>query len=249
VTDPGPATPFAPTRWTLVWRSRGETPEARAALAELCEAYYQPVFRFLRCEGREEDAARELTQEFFARVLAGSGFAGAERARGRFRSFLLGAVKHFLQDLRDRERRQKRGGGVGPESLDAPGPGDTGTAPGLQVADPAAPVADAWFDRQWALALMERALTSLESQFVADGKHRQFEVLKPWLAGTGAGLSQAGAASLLGLTEGALKVAVHRFRKRFRELLRAEIAQTLGEGGDVDDELRYLVEVLTRGDG
>ena len=246
MSHPGPGGSFGPTRWTLVLRSRGETPDARAALAELCEAYYQPVFRFLRREGRDEDSARELTQEFFARVLSGSGFAGAERARGRFRSFLLGAVKHFLGDLRDRERRQKRGGGVAPESLDAPRREGTDTAPGLQVADPAASVADGWFDRQWALTLMERALTVLETEFAAGGKGEHFDVLKPWLAGTGAGSSQADVARSLGLSEGAAKVAVHRFRKRFRELIRAEIAQTLGEGGDVDGELRYLVEVLAQ---
>ncbi|MBK6900052.1 MAG: sigma-70 family RNA polymerase sigma factor [bacterium] len=201
------------------------------------------MFRFLRREGRDEDAARELTQEFFARVLAGSGFAGAERARGRFRSFLLGAVKHFLGDLRDREHCQKRGGGRAPESLDAPRLDGTDTAAGLQVPDPSAPFADVWFDRQWALTLMDRALTALEDDFVASGKERHFGVLKPGLLGAGAELSPAVAANALGLTEGAAKVAIHRFRKRFREFIRAEIAQTLGEGADVDGELRYLVEV------
>src|SRR3954468_13823854 len=149
--DPAPSHAFAPTRWTLVLRARGESVEARGALSELCEAYYQPVFRFLRREGREEDAARELTQEFFARLLAGGGLGAADPRRGRFRSYLLGAVKHFLADQRDREQRQKRGGGVRPESLDA----STDTSPMLQIADMASAPDDTFFDREWALAAME----------------------------------------------------------------------------------------------
>src|SRR6185503_10752876 len=117
-----PASPheFAATRWTLVLRARGESVEARAALSELCEAYYQPVLRFLRREGREEDAARELAHEFFSRILESGGFDEADPGRGRFRSYLLGALKHFLADQRKREHRLKRGGGVPSESLDMP---------------------------------------------------------------------------------------------------------------------------------
>ena len=122
-TSAATTSPFAPTRWTLILRARGESVEARAALGELCESYYEPVLRFLRREGRDEDAARELTQEFFARVLAGGGFDEADPERGRFRSYLLGALKHFLADQRKREHRLKRGGGATPESLDASGAG------------------------------------------------------------------------------------------------------------------------------
>ena len=233
---------FAPTRWTLVLRARGESAEARGALSELCEAYYQPVFRFLRREGREEDAARELTQEFFARLLAGGGLGAADPRRGRFRSYLLGAVKHFLADQRDREQRQKRGSGVAPESLDA----QTDTQPALQVPDHASTPDDTLFDREWALAVMDRALQSLAAEFAGADKAEQFTVLKPWLVGDGALLPQAEAGARLGLSETAVKVAIHRLRKRFREVIRAEIAQTVDEGGDVDRELRYLVEVLTR---
>ena len=234
---------FAPTRWTLVLRARGGSVEARGALSELCEAYYQPVFRFLRREGREEDAARELTQEFFARLLAGNGLGAADPRRGRFRSYLLGAVKHFLGDQRKQEQRLKRGGGVAPESLDA----EHGTAPGLQVADHASAPDDTLFDREWALAVMERALQSLAAEFAGADKTEQFTVLKPWLVGDAAALQQADAAARLGLSESAVKVAIHRLRKRFREVIRAEIAQTMEEAGEVDGELRYLVEVLARG--
>lgn len=220
------------------------------ALAELCEAYWMPVYRFLRRE-RDEERARELTQEFFARVLARGGVAGADPARGRFRSFLLGAVKHFLADVRDHENRLKRGGGAIHESLDSPNGAvtDDGRTEGAggEIEDPGAEVSDTYFDRQWALALMDRALGLLAQEFTTEGKQAQFEGLKPWLVGDSAGVSQAEAAARLGMSEGALKVAIHRLRKRFREVLREEISQTVGDPGAVDGELRYLVEVLTAG--
>jgi len=233
---------FSATRWTLGLRARGGSVEARGALSELCEAYYQPVFRFLRREGREEDAARELTQEFFARLLAGNGLGAADPRRGRFRSYLLGAVKHFLANQRDHESRQKRGSGLAPESLDA----GTDTEPALQITDHASTPDDTLFDREWALAVMARALQSLADEFTRDGKADQFTALKPWLVGDAALLPQADAATRLGLSETAVKVAIHRLRKRFREVIRAEIAQTMEEARDVDAELRYLVEVLAK---
>src|SRR6185436_7773036 len=178
-----PASPheFAATRWTLVLRARGETVEARAALSELCDAYYQPVVRFLRREGREEDAARELTQEFFARILARGGFDEADPERGRFRSYLLGALKHFLADQRKHEHRLKRGGGAVVESLDASDPDDEHSHP--QFADPSVPAPEAIFDHEWALAVIARALGVLEQEFASAAKPDQFETLKPWLMG------------------------------------------------------------------
>jgi RNA polymerase sigma factor (sigma-70 family) len=231
---------FAPTRWTLVLRAQGESPASQQALSELCAAYWTPVFRFLRREGRSEDTARELTQEFFARLLARQRLGDVEPGRGRFRSYLLGAVKHFLADQRERDGRLKRGGGAECESLDRSGD----TAAQLQVADPASPPPDALFDRAWALAVMERALAAVQHEFADAGKAGQFETLKPWLAGEATGLSQADAAAKLGLNEGAVKVAVSRLRKRFRELVRAELAQTVATVDEVQEELRYLVEVL-----
>jgi RNA polymerase sigma factor (sigma-70 family) len=240
----GPAiSPFAATRWTLVLRARGDTVEARGALSELCEAYYEPVFRFLRREGRDQDAARELTQEFFARLLASGGIGAADPQRGRFRSYLLGAVKHFLSDQRDHHRRAKRGGGGTPESLDA----DDRSSPALQIADGTSAPDDRMFDRAWALAVMDRALASVAAELAADGKADQFTILKPWLAGDAETLPQSEAAARLGVSETAVKVAIHRLRKRFRELIRAEIAQTVDDSAEVDAELRYLVEVLARG--
>ena len=234
--------PFAPTRWTLVLRSRGKSVEGRAALSELCEAYYQPVLRFLRREGRDEDAAREQAHDFFARVLSGSGFDGADPERGRFRSYLLGALKHCLADQKDQARRLKRGGGIAPISLEATA--GTDTSPGLQVEDPGAANRDALFDREWALAIMDRALAELQNEFATAGKADQFEALKPWLMGDTSALSQSEAARRLELTEGAVKVMIHRLRKRFRESVRTEIAQTLRDPGLVDEELRHLIEAL-----
>ena len=234
--------PFAPTRWTLVQRARGESAESRAALSELCEAYYQPVLRFLRREGRDEDAARELTHDFFARILAGGGFDGADPERGRFRSYVLGALRHFLADQRDHARRLKRGSGVLPESLDVPV--GTDTSPGFQVADPAATTHDVVFDREWALTVMGRALSALQKEFAEAGKQDEYDTLKPWLMGDVATGSQADVARRLDLTEGAVKVTIHRLRKRFRGLVRAEIAQTLREPALVDEELRHLIEAL-----
>jgi RNA polymerase sigma-70 factor (ECF subfamily) len=233
--------PFAPTRWTLVLRARGDSAEARVALNELCEGYYQPVFRFLRREGRDEDSARELTQEFFARMLARGELGGVDPVRGRFRTYLLGAVKHFLADARDREHAAKRGGGHKVESLDT----GTDTTDELSITANVSPPSDTFFDREWALALMDRALAALAGEFEAEGKQDQYNALKPWLVGDTEALSQAEAAGRLGLSEGAVKVAIHRLRKRFRDLIKAEVTQTLDDPAQAEAELRYLVEVLS----
>jgi DNA-directed RNA polymerase specialized sigma24 family protein len=235
---------FVTTHWTRVLEARGDTPDAQAALGELCTAYYAPVLAFIRRSGRADDASRDLTQEFFARLLARRGLDTVERGRGRFRSFLLGAVKHFLADQHDRASAAKRGGGQTPLPFDAHGSGDTTVS--LQIPDPAATVPDTFFDRQWALTILDRALTALAAEHHSANKSTQFETLKPWLTGDSEKLSQADAARQLDLNEGALKVAIHRLRKRFRELVKAEIAQTVGTGADVQVELNYLLEVLSR---
>jgi DNA-directed RNA polymerase specialized sigma24 family protein len=232
---------FVTTRWTRVLAARGESPDARAALSELCDTYYEPVCRFLRLEGRPDDAARELAHEFFARILGGPAFDRAAPERGRFRSFLLGALRHFLADRRDHERALRRGG----QSIHTPLPvagEDDPSKP--EPADSTATLTDRQFDREWALTLVTHAATALEAEFVADGKQSVFEVLKPWLTGDSAALSQAEAGAKLGLRESAVKVAIHRLRKRFRERVRAAIADTVPDDADVDQELRYLVEVL-----
>lgn len=244
-----PATPtpdkhpaaFIPTRWTLVLRARGQSPEAQKALGELCEAYWQAVFRFLLREGRNDDTARDLTQEFFARLLGRQGLDTIEPGRGKFRSFLLGALKHFLADMRDRERAAKRGGGAVPLPLDRGA--DTSTE--LPLPDPNAGVDDRVFDREWALAVVRRSVDALAAEAERTGRKSQFDGLKPWLMGEVGGTSQAELARQLGMSEGAVKVAIHRLRQRFRELVRAEIAQTVPSPSDVRQEMAYLVEVLS----
>lgn len=231
---------FRTTRWTQVLQARGDSPEAKSALSELCAAYYAPVFGFIRRNASSEEAARDLTQEFFRRLLARQGIEGVQPSRGRFRSFLLGAVKHFLADMRKHDQRQKRGAGQTMEPLE---PG-TDTSPGLQLPDPAAPNPEDEFDRKWALTMLERALGSLAREQDLAGKSAQFEALKPWLTGEIQQISQADAARQIGLNEGAVKVAIHRLRRRFREVLKGEIGQTLSEPAHVDEELRCLLKAL-----
>jgi RNA polymerase sigma factor (sigma-70 family) len=231
---------FVTTQWTRVLEARGDSPEAKAALSDLCAAYYAPVFAFIRRNAPDEDSARDLTQEFFARLLARDGIATVDPQRGRFRSFLLGAVKHFLNDMRDHVHRLKRGAGQTIEPFD---PG-TDTSPSLELPDPNAPSPDREFDRKWALTLLDRALVVLAEEHKASEKSGQFEALKPWLTGDTENISQAEAARQLGLNEGAVKVAIHRLRRRFREVIKNEIGQTVGDRAQVDEELRYLLEAL-----
>lgn len=232
---------FATTRWTLVARARGESPEARMALSDLCAAYYGPVEAFIRRQTADGQEARDLTQEFFARLLAGSGVGGADPERGRFRSYVLGAVKHFLHAEWVRRSAAKRGAGVEHVPI-----GDEATTePGWQVADAGAVSADVAFDREWAHALLDRALTRLGLEMEADGKARHFEVLKGCLQGAAVVRPQAELGAALGMTEATVKVAIHRLRKRFREVVRAEIAETLVDGGPVDEEMRHLIQALS----
>ncbi len=228
-----PAPAFAATRWTLVVQAQGRTPEARAALSDLCAAYYTPVQEFIRQWLRGADQADDLTQEFFAEILSRGGVDGAVPERGKFRSFLLGAVKHFLSHARERERTLKRGGGVEFQPLDA----------GSDVPDAALPP-DAAFDRQWALTLLSRAMDALEAQFAAEEKADMFRVLKPWLTGE-AETPQSAAAVALGLSETAVKVAIHRLRQRFRQQLRAELAATLDSAAMVEEEMGHLFAALS----
>lgn len=222
---------FHPTHWTLVLSARGKSAEAKAALADLCATYYVPVVSFLHREGRNEDAAREMAHAFFESLLAG-GLGMPDPERGRFRSYLLGALKHFLVKQRGGLLAAKRGGGAEHVPLEA------------EEALP--PMADdsLAFDREWALTLIARALAALESEY--SGKPRVFAVLKPWLDGAVEG-PQAEAAVELGISEGAVKVAIHRLRARFRELIRAEVATTVNDPAEVGEELRHLIAVASRG--
>lgn len=222
---------FTDTRWTLVAQARGNDTAARTALSQLCEAYYVPVVTFLTCQGRSDDEARELAHEFFAAVLAGRSLGAADPARGRFRNYLLGAVKHFAADRSERARAVRRGGGASHAELDPELPGADAPADHERA-----------FDRQWALTVVARAVETTRRQLADAGKGRQFEVLKPAI--TGSEFSHADAAHQLGMSEGALKVAVHRLRQRFREAVMEEIAHTVPAEADIDDELRHLLAAL-----
>lgn len=232
---------FMTTHWTCVLLARGESAEARAALNELCTAYYAPVQAFLRFSVRRGESADDLTHDFFARVLTGRAFAKADPQRGRFRSYLLGAVKHFLSDTRDREQAIKRGGGAGHVRLDL----GTDTSPGIDVADPNAVSPEAAFEKQWALTLLDRALHQLQTELTLADKAAQYEMLKPWLTGN-VEESQAAVAQSFGMNENAIKVAIHRLRRRFRELVKAEIAHTVHDPSDQERELRDLIAALGR---
>lgn len=229
---------FRTTRWTQVGRAKADSPEGRRALAELCDAYYEPVAAFLRYELRDEDAARELAHDFFKRLLAGGAIARAERDRGRFRSYLLGAVKHFLSHHRETTRRLKRGGGVENISLNET---EARSVPDTAVLPP-----DAAFDRQWALTVVARALEALRTEAVVDGRAEFFEQVKPWLTGDASRGDQTALAAGCGMSANTLKVAVHRLKGRFRQLLKAEVAGTLDDPGLVEAEMRALFAALGR---
>jgi RNA polymerase sigma-70 factor (ECF subfamily) len=236
-----PAGPFLTTRWTQVLAARGETPEAKKALSDLCGAYYAPVVSFLRRSGQGEDQARDLAHEFFARLLARHGLDGADPQRGRFRSYLLGAVKHFLANHRVSSLREKRGAGAAHEPIAAA----TDTSPGLEIPDPATMPSDVIFDREWALNVLDRGLVLLARECEEAGNHRLFETLKPWLTGDRPERTQAGAARELELTEGAVRVAIYRLRRRFRALVKAEIGQTVDTPAEVEAELNHLIAALS----
>lgn len=236
-----PGDDFNTTRWTQVCAAQGASAQSGTALADLCAAYYAPVHAYISRTAHDLGDARDLTQEFFARLLAGRVLAGADREKGRFRSYLLGAVKHYLADTRDHLHAAKRGG----LHEHVPLVSGTDTSPGHEIAASDPQPADAWFDRQWGLAVLELALSSIATEHEQHGKSAQFQLLKPWLTGDAGELSQAEVASRLGMNEGAVKVAIHRLRRRFRDLVKAEISQTVSTEQDAREELRHLIEIVS----
>jgi RNA polymerase sigma factor (sigma-70 family) len=233
---------FATTRWSLVLAAgRRSSDRSTDALASLCETYWYPVYAFIRRQGHDTDAARDLTQEFFARVLEKNYFGAADPARGRFRAFLLTSIRHFLSNERDRARALKRGGATPALSLDVE------TAEGtyqLEGQDDLTP--EKLFDARWATLLLDRALARLQHAYAASGKSATFDRLKGFLTGDSADVPYAEAARSLDSTEAAVKVAVHRLRRRFREALIEEITETVSSPADVDAELRHLRAAVTR---
>lgn len=237
---PPQQSPFHTTRWTRVCLAKSDSEDGRRALADLCDAYYEPVVAYLRRALRDADAARDMSHAFFASVLAGGAIQSADPERGRFRFYLLGAVKHFLSHQREAQQRQRRGGGVAPLSLDAATEG----MPALDVADDERMSPDAVFDRQWAVTVLARAMDALQAGCAAEGKSDLFDTLRPWLLGESAYGDQAAAASALGMNANALKTAVHRMRHRFRQCVKSEVAGTLKDEAAVEDEMRALLSAL-----
>jgi RNA polymerase sigma-70 factor (ECF subfamily) len=234
---------FHTTHWSLIAAAAGsEGAECSAALEELCQAYWYPVYAFIRRRGHSADDARDLAQEFF-RLLLEKGYLGdADPDRGRFRAFLLTAVARFLSKEHDKAVALKRGGGRQPL------PFELGEGESRYLREPSHEwTAERIFTRRWALTLLDRTLAALRREHETAGKVPQYEALKVFLTGEAGTPSLRQVALDLGMTEGAVKVAVHRLREKYRQKLRDEIAQTVATPEDVEDELRQLLAAL-RGD-
>ncbi|HWB10341.1 MAG TPA: sigma-70 family RNA polymerase sigma factor [Pirellulales bacterium] len=231
---------FATTHWSVVLAAgRRTSTHARRSLAVLCQGYWYPLYCYVRRQGYSAHDAQDLTQEFFLRLLAKNSLSDVCPERGRFRAFLLAALKHFLSNERDRARAKKRGGGQKPLSLDFRGAEERFV---LEPVDESTP--EKIYDRCCAVALVESALERLETDYRRSGKGPFFERFKGTLTGERGASTYDDLARELGMTTGAVKVAVHRLRKRFRRCLRDEIAQTVSDPAEVDDELRDLFGAL-----
>ncbi|MCY2996348.1 MAG: sigma-70 family RNA polymerase sigma factor [Planctomycetota bacterium] len=234
----GAAGGFQSTHWSLVLRA-GHREDREAALAALCERYWYPLYAYVRRRVVDVNEAQDLTQEFFAWLLEKNALVHASRERGRFRSFLLTAVKNFLANQWDRTKARKRGGGIQRLSLDL----DCGESRlHLEPSHDLTP--ERLFERQWVMTLLDLVMRRLLNEYESSGKADQFERLKGAMTGDRDRLPYAAVAAELGMSEEAARQAASRLRKRYRELLREEVAQTLAEPGDVDDEIRSFFEVL-----
>lgn len=235
----GAGSRFATTQWTLVVAA-GQTssPDSQAALSKLCTLYWYPLYAYCRRRGLNADQAADATQGFFARLLEQKIVRGADPRRGKFRSYLLGAFKHYLSHEWARERAQKRGGGRRFVPLDPQ------EAEARYAMEPAHELtAERLFDRQWALRVLELAMEELARQCARDGKERHFQLLKPFLAG-GDGAAYRAAGAEVGLAEGAVRVFVHRLRRRYRQLLRDQLSHTVATPEQVDDEIHHLFAAI-----
>ncbi|MBC7855658.1 MAG: sigma-70 family RNA polymerase sigma factor [Pirellulaceae bacterium] len=223
----------------MVAAAKDSSPRARAALAELCGSYWYAVYAFVRRRGKQVDDARDLTQEFFTRLLERDYLEAADRERGRFRTFLLTAVSHFLSNERARENSQKRGGDAITLSLDF----ERGEERYQQ--EPADPwTAEKIFDRRWALTLLDQAVALLKHDYAASGKGPLFDQLKVFLTGDSGAPAYEESTAKLSMSAGAVKVAVHRLRHKYRESLRQLIAQTVAVEDDIESELHVLLAAL-----
>ena len=230
---------FATTRWSLVLAAADSNTLSAEALSDLCELYWSPVYGFVRRRGYSPDAAADLTQEFFARLIEKRTLGVATPERGRFRGFLCTSVRNFLSNERERAATVKRGGRQAHVSI------EWDQAERQFQLEPSTDVTpESLFDRQWALVLLDRAMSRLGDEYGAQGRRDQFVALRPYLTGDSDGLGYRDAAEQLHTSEGALKVAVHRMRRRFRDTLLDEIAQTVDSADEVESELGHLFATL-----
>jgi DNA-directed RNA polymerase specialized sigma24 family protein len=232
---------FATTRWsTVAIASDASSPSARAALERLCQDYWPPLFAFALRQGRDFHTAQDLAQAFFAHFIERGYVRAADRTRGRFRTFLLTSFKHFLVHEWERDHAVKRGGQFIPLSWEEHCSlleSRAAAAPELQP--------ERYYDREWALAIMERSLARLEAEFAAAGKERDFQLLSHFLHAEAVAGEYLEVASQLGVPDRAVKLAVHRLRRRYGRLVRDEVRETVASEGDVEDEMRYLVELMS----
>lgn len=231
---------FVTTHWSVVLSAQDkDSPQSTEALEKLCRAYWYPLYAFVRRQGHGPHDAQDLTQEFFARLLAKNYLNSADREKGRFRSFLLVALKRFLANEWDKARAQKRGGGQPLQPL------DTQFAERCYQSEHSLGLPpDVIYERRWAVTILERTLAGLRAESIAQEKLAEFEQLKKFLTADRGEIPYAEVSDALGMAEGAVRVAVHRLRRRFRELFREEIAQTVSASKDIDDEVRHLMRAL-----
>lgn len=229
---------FLTTQWTNVLSARGETAEAKQSLKELCDRYYVPVYAFVQSYTHQDQNARDWTHAFFAKLLEGRSLDAVIQLRGRFRSYLLGAVKHFLADEREKARADKRGGLVSLVSVDQVD--ESSISPKSHSEMPP----DAAFDRQWAMSILQHSLKDLEFD-LGEEQATRFELLRPWLSGDPIDLSHADVAARFGVSTEVVKITIHRWRKRFREIVKGHIASTVSDSTEVEAELGYLIQALS----
>jgi RNA polymerase sigma-70 factor (ECF subfamily) len=233
---------IATTQWSQVLAARdGSETEARRALEELCQTYWQPLYAYVRHQGASPDEASDLTQAYFTELLEKDLLADVDPTKGRFRAYLLATLRNFLSRDRTKASRLKRGGGTSTLSLDMEAGEERYTVHPIEKQTP-----EDIFEHRWAVTVLDRAMGRLERDSSFTGGEEQFRSLKPYLTGDLPRLPYRQVAASLGMSEGAVKVAVHRLRKRFGEYLRLEITETVVDPSDVDDEVRHLLEVVRR---
>jgi RNA polymerase sigma factor (sigma-70 family) len=237
-----PATWFATTHWSVILTAgQADSGISRAALEKLCRIYWAPLYAYMRRRNYGPEDAQDLTQEFFARFLSHNYLQHIQPGRGRFRGFLLAALQHFLANEWDKSRTAKRGGGQFPVPLD-----ELDAERGYRLVAAREQTPEEVFDRSWALAVLEQVRQRLHAEYVREGKDRQFSHFMCFLPGEASPLSYAETARQMGLTIEAVRSEVYRLRKRYRELVRLEIAQTVATPIEIEEELRYLISVLSR---